>query len=109
TDGVYDAQRAAFTTPTGRTKCFVASDHVDADSFRGLAPADLFDLAVRHGMHFDQSRQTGVVFHMLAALGSDGRVGLTAVEEAPEAAHALYERTVETLKAETAGLFRPQA
>ena len=35
---------------------------------RGLTIDDLFDIAVRHRLHFDQARQTGVVFHMMGAL-----------------------------------------
>ena len=49
-----------------------------------LTPDDLFDIVVRHGLHFDQARQTGVVFHMMSALGEHGRTGLTAVGESPK-------------------------
>ena len=33
----------------------------------------------RHGLHFDQSRQAGVVFHMISSLTEHGRIGMTAV------------------------------
>src|SRR5439155_21800695 len=105
TDGTYDADRAVFTAPDGQQKCFIASDHVESESYRGLTPQDLFDIAVRHGLHFDQSRQTGVVFHMLASLGSRGRFGLTAVENSAKEARELYDRTVETLEHEAAGSY----
>ena len=36
---------------------------------RGLTHDDLFDIIVRHGLHFDQARQTGVVFHMMSCAG----------------------------------------
>jgi hypothetical protein len=101
TDGAYDPETATFVAPGGAPKHFVASDHVESDVYRGLTPDDLFDIAVRHHLHFDQSRQTGVVFHMMAALGSHGRFGLTAVEDSAEAALALYERTVEIVDEET--------
>jgi hypothetical protein len=42
---------------------------------------------------------------MMSALSEHGRVGLTAVEESPEAAQALYERTVSALDDETSGSF----
>ncbi|HEU0303911.1 MAG TPA: peptide ligase PGM1-related protein, partial [Gaiellaceae bacterium] len=71
-----------------------------SEAYRVLTADDLFDLAVRTGLHFDQSRQTGVVFHMMSALGEHGRTGLTAVDESPEAAYALYERAVATLDEE---------
>jgi len=100
TDGAYDPETAVFTAPSGKQKFFVASDHVESDLYRALTADDLFDLAVRTGLHFDQSRQTGVVFHMMSALGEWGRTGLTAVEESSEGAYALYERAVATLDEE---------
>ena len=54
-------------------------------------PLDLFDIVARHGLHFDQSRQAGVVFHMISCLTEHGRVGLTAVGDTPEDAEARYE------------------
>jgi pheganomycin biosynthesis PGM1-like protein len=100
TDGAYDAEAAVFTAPSGKQKFFVASDHVESPAYRALTADDLFDLGVRTGLHFDQSRQTGVVFHMMSALGEWGRTGLTAVEETPEGAYALYERAVATVDEE---------
>jgi hypothetical protein len=100
TDGVYDSETAVFTAPSGRAKYFVASDHVESPAYRALTPDDLFDLVVRRGLHFDQSRQTGVVFHMMSALGEYGRTGLTAVAESPEEAHTLYDEAVATLDEE---------
>jgi hypothetical protein len=102
TDGRYDAETGVFTAPSGREKHFVASDHVESPAYRQLTPDDLFDIAVRHGLHFDQSRQTGVVFHMMSALGEHGRTGLTAVADDPAGADALYERVVSVLDTECA-------
>ena len=65
TDGTYDPEKAIFTAPNGRQKFFVASDHVESPHYRTLTPEDLFDIVVRHGLHFGQTRQTGVVFHMM--------------------------------------------
>ncbi|MDP8956387.1 MAG: peptide ligase PGM1-related protein [Actinomycetota bacterium] len=101
TDGTYDPERAVFTAPSGREKYFIASDHVESPQYRGLTPDDLFDLVVRRGLHFDQSRQTGVVFHMMSALPEHGRVGLTAVADSQAEAQGLYERTVAILDEET--------
>jgi hypothetical protein len=106
TDGTYDANAAVFTAPSGRAKCFVASDHLESDAYRGLTPDDLFDIAVRHGLHFDQARQTGVVFHMMSALAEHGRLGLTAIGESDGQADALYERTVDVLDREAQGAWR---
>jgi hypothetical protein len=100
TDGTYDPEAGVFTAPSGKPKFFVASDHVESELYRALTADDLFDLAVRTGLHFDQSRQTGVVFHMMSALGEHGRTGLTAVEESSERAYALYERAAAILDEE---------
>jgi hypothetical protein len=100
TDGVYDPETGVFRAPSGREKHFVASDHVENPSYRTLTPDDLFDIVVRHGLHFDQSRQTGVVFHMMSALGEHGRTGLTAVADDPAGADALYDRVVSVLDEE---------
>lgn len=100
TDGTYNPEGAIFTTPNGQEKCFVASDHVESPIYRALTPDDLFDIVVRHSLHFDQTRQTGVVFHMMSALGECGRVGLTAVGNSHDEATAIYSRAVAVLDLE---------
>jgi hypothetical protein len=101
TDGTYNPETAIFTAPNGQQKFFVASDHVESPSYRTLTPDDLFDIVVRHDLHFDQTRQTGVVFHMMSALGELGRTGLTAVGNSHEDAKAMYQRAVTVLDQET--------
>jgi PGM1 C-terminal domain len=103
TDGCYNSETAIFTAPNGQQKFFVASDHVESPSYRTLTPDDLFDIVVRHDLHFDQTRQTGVVFHMMSALGELGRTGLTAVGNSHEDAKSMYERAVTVLNQETTG------
>ena len=100
TDGTYDSEAGVFTAPSGREKCFVASDHVESPLYRVLTADDLFDIVVRRGLHFDQARQTGVVFHMMSALGEYGRTGLTAVGESQAEADALHARAVAALDEE---------
>ena len=101
TDGKYDPAEAIFTAPNGQRKFFVAGDHVKSPSYRTLTPDDLFDIVVRHGLHFDQTLQTGAVFHMMSALGECGRVGLTAVGNSHDEAKSIYERVVAVLDAES--------
>jgi hypothetical protein len=100
TDGVYDADRAVFTAPSGKSKFFVASDHQSSPYYKGLTPDDLFDIVVRHGLHFDQSRQTGVVFHMMSGLSEAGSVGLTAVGDTAAEADSLFQSACEALDEE---------
>ena len=92
TGGTYDPESAVFTAPNGQKKFLVATDHLDSSRYRGFTPDDLFDLVVRRGLHFGQVRQTGIVFHMLSALGSSGRLGLTAVGNSPEEAREIFDR-----------------
>ncbi len=94
TDGGYDAESGLFRTPRGEAKCFVATDHLESPAYRGLTHDHLFDIAVGHGLHFDQSRQKGVVFHMMNALEQLGLVGLTAVGNSHEEADGLYAKAV---------------
>src|SRR5438445_11849801 len=103
TDGTYDPETAIFTAPNAQQKFFVASDHVESPRYRTLTPDDLFDIVVRHNLHFDQTRQTGVVFHMMSALGELGRTGLTAAGNSHEDAKATYDRAVAVLDEETRG------
>lgn len=103
TDGTYDPETAIFTAPGGQQKFFVASDHVESPQYRTLTPDDLFDIVVRHNLHFNQTRQTGVVFHMMSALGELGRTGMTAVGNSHEEARDLYKRAVAVLNEEAGG------
>jgi hypothetical protein len=79
----------------------VASDHVESPLYRTLTPDDLFDIVVRHNLHFNQTRQTGVVFHMRSARGELGRTGLTAVGNSHEEARDMYAQAVAVLDQET--------
>jgi hypothetical protein len=112
TDGTYDHEAGVFVTPRGERKAFVASDHVESPLYRAFTHEDLFEIAALHGLHFDQSRQAGVVFHMMNAIGEEGSFGLTAVGGTREEAEALYEKTVAILEEEArsrAGAVAPAA
>lgn len=108
TDGVYDPVAATFTVPSGQQKFLVASDHVDHPDFRGLTVDDVFDLAVRHGLHYNQQTESGVVFHMLSALASEGHLGLTAIGDSHEHARELFDEMVAVLEADAADAVRPR-
>ena len=108
TDGRYDPETATFTATSGRRKFFVASDHLKSSSYRAFATDDLFDLVVRRGLHFDQTRQTGVIFHMMSALAECGSVGLTAVGDSHAEADAFYKKTVAALDEEAAAALAPR-
>ena len=100
TGGTYDWETATFIASNGRKKFLVASDHVESPAYRGFTPDDIFDLVVRRGLHFGQVTQTGVVFHMLSALGSSGRLGITAVGNSPEEARSIFNEAKRVLDEE---------
>jgi hypothetical protein len=102
TDGSYDGASGQFLLPGGEQRHLVATDHLESSKLRALAVEDLFDIVARHGLHFDQSRQTGVVFHMISSLTEHGRIGLTAVGPSPEKAMRIYEKAQQVLFAEAA-------
>ena len=108
TDGRYDPGTALFLTPRGHEKHLVATDHLESDQLCGLMPSDLFDIVARHGLHFDQSRQVGVVFHMISCLTEHGRIGLTAVGDTPTEADRRY-REAERILLEEARLSLQEA
>jgi hypothetical protein len=109
TEGGYDGATGCFLTPRGQRKHLVATDHLESDDLRALSVDDLFDTVARHGLHFDQSSQTGVVFHMISCLSGCGRLGMTAVGDTPEQAMALYERAQDILLAEAAAARQERA
>jgi hypothetical protein len=80
----------------------VATDHLESSKLRALAVEDLFDIVARHGLHFDQSRQAGVVFHMISSLSEHGRIGLTAVADSPGEAMRIYDAAKHVLLSEAA-------
>jgi hypothetical protein len=100
TDGRYDPTTGLFLTPRGHEKHLVATDHLESPLLRGLTLDDLFDVVARHGLHFDPSRESGVVFHMLSCITEAGQIGMTAVGDTPAAAQQTYERAERVLLAE---------
>jgi hypothetical protein len=100
TEGQYDTERARFVTPTGDAKFFISTDRLESDAYRVIQPDDIFDLAVRTGLHFDHTTKKGVVFHMMTALGRHGIIGVTAVGDSHDEARRLFERTREALDGE---------
>lgn len=100
TDGEYAWETNQYRTPRGDEKFYVASDHIESVRYRCLDYETLFELAVREGLHFDHTRNRGVVFHMLGALGDRGRVGATAIGDSRQDAQKLYDDAVAAIDKE---------
>jgi hypothetical protein len=94
TNGAYEPATGVYHSLSGRSLCYYASDNLQAPQYRGLTPDDLVDIAVENGLHFNAIRQEGVAFHMMAALSSYGKMGLTCVGGTMPRAERLYRDTV---------------
>ena len=101
TDGHYDETTGVFETPGKQVRYYYASDNLQRDSYKGLSPQDLIDIAMFHELHFDGAAQKGVMFHMIGALSQYGKMGVVCIGESPEEAYSFYTRTFEVLDAET--------
>ncbi len=108
TDGRYEAESATFLTTRGAPKYYVATDHLESPLYRAFTPDDLFEIVSRHRLHFDHACQAGVVLHMMSAVGTTGRLGLTAIADSPEEADALYQRTIAVLDEEAKALLEEE-
>ena len=97
TKGEYDPETGLYTNPDGHRRAYVASDNVSSPAYQGLLPADLLDIGVYHGIHFDPGTQKGVFFHLLGALSEFGKLGMMAVGETPEEAADLYDQAIAVL------------
>jgi len=100
TEGTFVAEEGLFRAPSGKAKYYVASDHLESTLFRAFTPTDLFDIVIRHQLHFDEARQTGVLLHMLATVAENGRFGVVAVGDSPEEAQALRDRVQSVIEEE---------
>ncbi|GAA3202552.1 peptide ligase PGM1-related protein [Microbacterium terregens] len=109
TDGTYDGASGRYLTTGGAVKHLVATDHLEAPELRALSVEDLFDVVARHGLHFDQAHQSGIVFHMISSLTEIGRVGMTAVGDTPEQAMDMYRRADDVLLDEARAAGRERA
>jgi hypothetical protein len=92
TDGEFSEEEGMFRAPSGVEKCYVASDHLEDTLFRAITPQHLIDILIRHRLHFDQAKQTGIIVHMLATISENGRFGVVAISDSPEQAEELYNR-----------------
>jgi len=91
--GRFDWERSVFESPTGRSKFYVADDHLESDVLRALTPEDVLEVTVRNRLHYDHTTQKGVVYQMLSAVTECGRVGVTAVGDSPREAEVLWQKT----------------
>ncbi|MEJ2379470.1 MAG: peptide ligase PGM1-related protein [Gammaproteobacteria bacterium] len=92
TDGEFSEEEGVFRAPSGVEKYYVASDHLEDTLYHAITPQHLIDILIRHRLHFDQAKQTGIVVHMLAMISENGRFGVVAIDDSPARAEDLYSR-----------------
>jgi hypothetical protein len=106
TDGSYDGDKGVYLTAQGDQKHLVATDHLEDERLKALTVTDLFDVVATRRLHFDQSRETGVVLHIISCVTECGRLGFTAVGDTPEQAWEMYEHAQSVLLEEAERAFR---
>jgi hypothetical protein len=90
--GRYDAQAGTWTGQGGDCTAYVCTDNLIDPSWIGMAPGQVIAAIEAAGIGFDHRTRLGVVLHMLAGLGIDGRIGLIAFGRDPAQARAFYGR-----------------
>ncbi len=100
TGGVYDPESATFVTPTGLSKHYVATDHLEDERLCELGHRRALGLARSGELRFDRMRRTGAVFHMLSSLDELGRTGFTAIADSADEADELYSRVQRAMVSE---------
>ncbi len=100
TNGDYNSDTGKFILPDGNEKCYVFTDNLQDNRFKGLTPEDLMDIAMLNGLHYDNTKEEGVMFHLIGALSQYGKLGLVCIASTLERAKYFYDETVKVLNAE---------
>lgn len=101
TDGEYDFESGVYKMPNGQSRCYVATDGLQSDKYKGLTPSDLIDIAICRNLHYDATIQEGVMFHLIGALSEYGKLGVLCVAATHQRAAELFLATVAVLDEET--------
>jgi hypothetical protein len=97
TDGSYDPETGEFHTPTGDTRCYYATDNLVKPAYAGLTPGELIDVTVLEGLHYNNTTQQGLVFHLLGSVTEYGKLGMVSIADGHKAAKRQYEAAVASL------------
>jgi hypothetical protein len=101
TGGQLDPETGLFLSPRGLTKFYRSTDNLKSEDYRGLGPEDLLDILTSNRLHYSQSSETGVLFHMIGAISQFGKVGLTVIGNNRPEVDQLYESVIAVLHRET--------
>lgn len=100
TGGKYDFKKGMYEMPNGQTRCYLATDNLISDKLKTLTPTDLIDIAICQGLHFDNTTQEGIMFHLIGAISQHGKLGVLCIGATQERARELYEKTINLLDLE---------
>jgi len=107
TAGAVDVQTGEFHAPLGEARCYYATDNLQKPAYKALTAEDLVEILVNHQLHFDPTRQQGVVFHLMGALPMYGKLGLVSIAPTHAEAEEQCHRVEALLDAEAALLPTP--
>lgn len=97
TEGEYDPDTGVYRTPTGQSRFYYASDNLQKESYVGLTPETMLDVAVYRDLHWNAPTQQGIVFHLLGAVTEYGKFGMVSVASHPLAARSQFHATVKAI------------
>jgi len=101
TEGTYCPEDGLYRVQNGTPRYYYATDNLQSPAYCGLTPPDLIEIAMNHGLHYDHTKEEGVMFHLISALSQYGKIGLVSIGKSPEAAKKYYEDVVDVLNEET--------
>jgi hypothetical protein len=89
--GRYDVEAGRWVADDGSTRAYSSTDNLVDETWLGLPAADVIRAVRDAGLEFDPRTGLGTVLHMLSGLAIDGRFGLTAIAETPDAAESMFD------------------
>ena len=100
TEGSYDSSKGIYLTATGQQRFYFFSDNLQSESYKGLTPHDLIEIATANDLLYNGSTQQGIMFHMIGALSQYGKLGILCVGDTREKSMEYYHKIVEVLNRE---------
>lgn len=100
TNGNYDADTGKYLLPNGEEKYYLFTDNLYNECFKGLSPLDLMDIVMLNGLHYDNTKEEGVMFHLIGALSQYGKLGLVCIASTLVRARYFYDLTQKVLQEE---------
>jgi hypothetical protein len=97
TNGDYNAATGKFILADGDEKCYFFTDNLKDKKFEGITPQDLMEIAILNNLHYDNTKEEGVVFHLIGALSQFGKIGVVCIASTIERTKYFYEETLRVL------------